>query len=119
MVDGFTLVLYGFCRWPGSVQRGTTSLAYWGIFSVACNAARTNSLISYGIFRWQISVWLQAYPLLHLQPSLLRWPHHPPCGLDLLLQLYRLCRLGQGLAAQVVVQVFVPVVVLGEVPDTS
>lgn len=52
MVDGFTLVLYGFCRWPGSVQRGTTSLAYWGIFSVACNAARTNSLISYGIFRW-------------------------------------------------------------------
>ena len=34
MVDGFTLVLYGFCRWPGSVQRGTTSLAYWGIFSV-------------------------------------------------------------------------------------
>ena len=29
------------------------------------------------------------------------------------------CRLGQGLTAQVVVQVFVPVVVLGEVPNTS
>ena len=24
----------------GRVQRGATSLAYWGIFSVACNAAR-------------------------------------------------------------------------------
>ncbi len=56
---------------------------------------------------------------LHLQPSLFRWLHHPPCGLDLLLLLYRLCRLGQGLAAQVIVQVFVPVVVLREVPDTS
>lgn len=38
MVDD--LLLHGFCRWLGSVQRGTTSLAYWGIFSVACNAAR-------------------------------------------------------------------------------
>jgi len=38
MVDG--LLPYGFCRWLGSVQRGATSLAYWGIFSVACNAAR-------------------------------------------------------------------------------
>ena len=56
---------------------------------------------------------------LHLQPSLFRWLHHPPCGLDLRLLLYRLCRLGQGLTAQVVVQVFVPVVVSGEVPDTS
>ena len=44
---------------------------------------------------------------LHLQPSFFRWLHHPPCGLDLLLLLYRLCRLGQGLTAQVVVQVFV------------
>jgi len=44
------LLLYGFCRWLRCVQRGATSLAYWGIFSVACNAARTNSLISYGIF---------------------------------------------------------------------
>ena len=34
----------------GRVQRGATSLAYWGIFSVACNAVRKNSLISYGIF---------------------------------------------------------------------
>ena len=25
-----------------------------------------------------------------------RWLHHPPCGLDLLLLLYRLCRLGQS-----------------------
>lgn len=58
MVDD--LLLHGFCRWLWRVQRGATSLAYWGIFSVACNAARTNSLISYGIFRWQISVSLQA-----------------------------------------------------------
>ena len=115
MVDG--LLPYGFCRWLGSVQRGATSLAYWGIFSVACNAARTNSLISYGISRWQISVSLQAYLSLHLQPSLFRWLHHPPCGLDLLLLFHWLCRLGQGLTAQVVVQVFVSVVVLGEVPD--
>ena len=58
MVDG--LFLYGFCRWLGSVRRGATSLAYWGIFSDTEYAARTNSLISYGIFRWQISVRLQA-----------------------------------------------------------
>lgn len=44
---------------------------------------------------------------LHLQPSFFRWMHHPPCGLDLLLLLYRLYRLGQGLTAQVVVQVLV------------
>lgn len=31
MVDG--LPLYGFCRCQGSVKRGATSLAYWGIFS--------------------------------------------------------------------------------------
>ena len=60
MVDG--LLLHGFFRWLGSVQRGATSLAYWGIFSIVCNAARTNPLISYyGIFRWQISVPLQAF----------------------------------------------------------
>ena len=56
---------------------------------------------------------------LHLQPSFFRWMHHPPCGLDLLLLLYRLYRFGQGLTAQVVVQVFVSVIVVGEVPDTS
>ena len=44
---------------------------------------------------------------LHLQPSFFRWMHHPPCGLVLLLLLYRLYRLGQGLTAQVVVQVLV------------
>ena len=31
--------MYGCCRWLWRVQRGATSLAYWGIFSVACNAA--------------------------------------------------------------------------------
>ena len=56
---------------------------------------------------------------LHLQPPLFRWLHHPPCGLDLPLLFHRLRRLGQGLTAQVVVQVFVPVVVLGKVPYTS
>lgn len=50
---------------------------------------------------------------LHLQPSLFRWLHHPPCGLDLPLLLHRLCRLGQGLTAQVVVQIFIPTVVCG------
>ena len=58
MVDG--LLLYGFCRWLGSVQRGATSLAYWGIFSDTEYCGSENSLISYGIFRWQISVSLQA-----------------------------------------------------------
>ena len=56
---------------------------------------------------------------LHLQPSLFRWLHHPPCGLDLPLLFHRFCRLGQGLTAQVVVQVFVSVIVVGEVPDAS
>ena len=105
MVDG--LLLYGCCRWTGRVQRGATSLAYWGIFSDTEYCGSENSLISYGIFRWQISVRLQAYPLLHLQPSLFRWLHHPPCGLDLPFLFYRFCRLGQGLTAQVVVQVLV------------
>ena len=36
---------------------------------------------------------------LHFQPSLFRWLHHPPCGLDLLLLIYLLYRLGQGLTA--------------------
>ena len=44
-------------------------------------------------------------------PFLFRWLHHPPCGLDLLLLLYRLCRLGQGLTAQVVVQVLIITIV--------
>ena len=112
------LLLYGFCRWLRCVQRGATSLAYWGIFSVACNAARTNSLISYGIFRWQISVSLQAFAFYIFSPRFFGGLHHPPCGLDLLLLLYRLYRFGQGLTAQVVVQVFVSVIVVGEVPDT-
>ena len=50
---------------------------------------------------------------LHLQPSLFRWLHHPPCGLDLPLLLHRLCRLGQGLTAQVVVQVLILTIVYG------
>ena len=44
-------------------------------------------------------------------PLLFRWLHHLPCGLDLLLLLYRLCRLGQGLTAQVVVQVLIITIV--------
>ena len=59
---------------------------------------------------------------LHLQPSFFRWMHHPPCGLDLLLLLYRLYRLGQGLTAQVVVQVLVFTIVqrlVKQVPRTS
>lgn len=48
---------------------------------------------------------------LHLQPSLFRWLHHPPCGLDLLLLLHRLCRLGQWLTAQVIVQVLILTIV--------
>ena len=44
-------------------------------------------------------------------PFLFRWLHHPPCELDLLLLLYRLCRLGQGLTAQIVVQVLIITIV--------
>ena len=44
---------------------------------------------------------LSACLLYTSQPSLFRWLHHPPCGLDLPLLLHRLCRLGQGLTAQV------------------
>lgn len=50
---------------------------------------------------------------LHLQPSFFRWLRHPPCGLNLPLLLHRLCRLGQGLTAQVVVQILVLTVVYG------
>lgn len=56
---------------------------------------------------------------LHLQPFLFRWLYHPPCGLDLLLLRYRFFRLGHGLVAQVIVQVFVYVVVVGEVADAT
>ena len=48
---------------------------------------------------------------LHLQSSFFRWLHHPPCGLDLPLLLHRFCRLGQGLTAQVVVQVLILTIV--------
>ncbi len=50
---------------------------------------------------------------LHLQPSLFRWLHHSFYGLDLSLLLHRLCRLGQGLIAQIVVQILVLTVVYG------
>ena len=56
---------------------------------------------------------------LHLQPFLFWWLYHPPCGLELLPLFYRLCRLRHVLAAQVIVKVFMSVVVVGEVPDTS
>ena len=98
MVDG--LLLYGFCRWLGSVQRGATSLAYWGIFSDTEYCGSENSLISYGK-----PFSLGKYPCrckhasLHLQPLLFRRLHHPPCGLDLLFLIYLLYRLGQGLTA--------------------
>lgn len=77
-----------------------------GNFQRCLQCGSENSLISYGIFRWQISVCLQVFShSLHLQPSFFRWLYHPPCGLDLPLLLHRLCRLGQRLTAQVVVQV--------------
>lgn len=44
-------------------------------------------------------------------PLSFRWLHHPSFGLDLLFLLYRLCRLGQGLTAQVVVQVLIITIV--------
>lgn len=50
---------------------------------------------------------------LHLQPPFFRWLHHPPCGLDLPLLLHRLCRLGQGFSAQIVVQVLILTIVYG------
>ncbi len=57
------------------------------------------------------------FTYLHLQPSFFRWLHHPPCGLDLSLLLHRLCRLGQRLTAQVIVQILVATVIVGEVTD--
>ncbi len=54
---------------------------------------------------------------LRLQPSFFRWLHHPPCGLYLPLLFHRLCRLGQRLAAQVIVQILVTTVIVGEVTD--
>ena len=66
MVDG--LLPYGFCRWLGSVQRGATSLAYWGDFQRCLQCGSENSLISYGIFRWQISVPLQASSFYSFSP---------------------------------------------------
>ena len=63
MKQWLIIILHGFCRWLGRVQRGATSLAYWGIFSGTEYCGSENSLISYGIFRWQISARLQASPL--------------------------------------------------------
>ena len=83
-----------------------------GNFQRCLQCGSENSLISYGISRWQISVCLQAFShSLHLQPSFFRWLHHPSCGLDLPLLLHRLCRLGQGLTAQVFVQVLILTIV--------
>lgn len=52
-------------------------------------------------------------------PFLFQWLYHPPCGLDLLLLLYRLCRLEQGLTEQVVVQVLIPTIVQWLVKETA
>lgn len=57
------------------------------------------------------SVRLQVCFSLHLQPSLFRWLHHPPCGLDLLILLYRFCRLVYTFPTQVVVQILVATIV--------
>ena len=110
--------MYGCCRWLRRVQRGATSLAYWGIFSVAlqCGSDKFPNKLRYFP---SVNTRAAASPFpLHFQPSLFRWLYHPSYGLDLLLLCHRFCRLGQGLATQVIVQVFVPVVVVGEVPDT-
>jgi len=37
MIDNYSYTAFAVGR---RVQRGATTLAYWGIFSVACNAAR-------------------------------------------------------------------------------
>ena len=44
------IIIVWLCRWLGRVQRGATSLAYWGIFSGTEYCGSENSLISYGIF---------------------------------------------------------------------
>ena len=62
----------------------------------------------------QASTGKQTSTLQMKSPFLFRWLHHPPCGLDLLLLRYRFFRLGHGLVAQVIVQVFVSVVVVGD-----
>ena len=110
--------MYGCCRWSWRVRRGVTSLAYWGIFSVAlqCGSDKFPNKLRYFP---SVNIRAAASIPLHLQPFLFRWQYHPPCGLDLLLLHYRFFRLGHGLVAQVIVQVFVSVVVVGEVPDTS
>lgn len=91
-----------------------------GNFQRCLQCGSENSLISYGISRWQISVCLQAFShSLHLQPLFFRWLHHPFYGLDLLLLLHRFYRLGQRLPAQIIVQVFMSVIVVGEIPDVS
>ena len=57
MVDD--LLLHGFCRWLG-VSREVQPLWLIGDFQRCLQCGSENSLISYGIFRWQISVSLQA-----------------------------------------------------------
>ncbi len=115
MVGG--LLLYGFCRWLG-VSREVQPLWLIGEFS-ALLAMRLGKFPNKLRYFPSVNTRAAASIPLHLQPFLFRWLYHPSCGLDLLLLLYRLCRLGHGLPAQVIVQVFMPVVVVGEVPDTT
>ena len=116
MVDD--LLLHGFCRWLG-VSREVQPLWLIGGFS-ALLATRLGKFPNKLRYFPLVNIRAAASILsLHLQPPLFRWLHHPPCGLDLPLLFHRLCRLGQELTAQVIVQVFVSVIVLGEVPDTS
>ncbi len=96
MVDN--LLLHGFCRWLG-VSREVQPLWLIGDFQrcLQCGSDKFPNKLRYfplANIRAAANVLF-----LHLQPFLFRWLYYPPCGLDLLLLIYRLCRLGQGLTA--------------------
>ena len=109
--------LYGFCRWLWRVQR-VQPLWLIGEFSAACNAAR------------KIPHKLWYFPLVNIRTAasvLTPYIFSPRFSvvassalrIGLALLLHRLCRLGQGLTAQVVVQVLILTIVYGLVGRRS
>lgn len=92
MVDD--LLLHGFCRWLG-VSREVQPLWLIGDFQ-RCLQCGSDKFPNKPLANIRAAANVL---FLHLQPFLFRWLYYPPCGLDLLLLIYRLCRLGQGLTA--------------------
>lgn len=63
MKQWLVILLHGSCRWSRESPERCNLFGLLGNFQRCLQCGPENSLISYGIFRWQISARLQAFPL--------------------------------------------------------